>query len=335
MAGRGIAVSTHSLPGEALKAAEGRLLIRIANRPDSSGIIEAGRDASILIAGFTRIGPDIMDGISGLELIISRSSGVDHIDVAYAESKGICVANQPEAIAEAVSEHVVGLVLSSLRRIVEGHDYTISGRWFSERRFLRGDTLHGKTVGVIGMGRIGTLAAYKLKVLGAGRIIYYSRRRKREVEQLLHAEPGSLERLIRESDIIIAALPDTRETRRLLDYNLLKSMKENALLVNVGRGTLISEEDLERIIVERSDIRVALDVHPEEPLGPGSRLIQLAKSGRLILTPHHAGGTNRSIKETAILAVRQAIHYIETDTVWNPVNKVCRESRDIPRLWYP
>ncbi|MCE4602952.1 MAG: 2-hydroxyacid dehydrogenase [Desulfurococcales archaeon] len=327
-------LTTHTLPKEARE-----LLEREANLLDAQGsrekVQELIGEAEVLIAGFMKIDSSLLAQAQRLRLIVSRSSGVDHIDVGEAERRGICVANQPEAIAEAVSEHVVGLVIASLRRIVEGHNYTVSGGWASERGFLRGVTVRGKTIGVLGMGRIGVLVAWKLRALGAGRILYYSRRRKREVEQLLHAEPASLKRIFRESDVIIAALPHTRETTGLIDYELLSTMKKGALLVNVGRGSLIDPEDLARIIEERSDLRVALDVHPEEPLPPDHPLARLASTGRIVLTPHHAGGTDRSLKETAILAARQVLHYIETGTVWNPVNSVCREARDISGLWSP
>ncbi len=325
-------LTTHTLPREAQDLLKGRVEL-VDAQGSRERVGELIGEAEILIAGFMRIDSSLLDRAQRLRLIVSRSSGVDHIDVEEAEKRGICVANQPEAIAEAVSEHVVGLVIASLRRIVEGHSYTITGKWASEKGFLRGVTVRGKTIGILGMGRIGVLAAWKLRTLGARRILYYSRRRKKEVEQLLHAEPASLERIFRESDVIIAALPHTSETTGLVDYKLLSTMKEGALLVNVGRGSLVNTEDLARIIRERSDVRVALDVHPEEPLPPDHPLAELAHTGRVILTPHHAGGTDRSLRETALLAARQVLHYIETGTVWNPVNRVCREAVDIPGLW--
>jgi lactate dehydrogenase-like 2-hydroxyacid dehydrogenase len=320
-------LTTHSLPKEALRLLEGRVEV-IDARGSSARVREFVGGADILLAGFMRIGREVLGRTERLRLIVAMSSGVDHIDVVAAEERGICVANQPEAIAEAVSEHVVGLVIASLRRIVEGHEYTVSGRWAREGKLLRGATIRGKTVGILGMGRIGSLAAMKLKLLGASRILYYSRSRKREVEQLLGAEPASIERVMEEADIIIAALPHSRETEGLLDYSLLSKMKRNALLVNVGRGTLVNARDLARILEERDDIRIAFDVHHEEPLKPGDPIVKLASTGRVILTPHHAGATDVSAIETPVLAARQVLHYIETGTVWNPVNRACREAKN-------
>ncbi|MEB3779995.1 MAG: hypothetical protein GSR85_07180 [Desulfurococcales archaeon] len=333
-----VILSTHSLDPDSLNLLlqEGVRVItppskRLFNR--RSWILENVSEASILIAGFTRIDKPIIDGSPRLELIVSRSSGVDHIDVEYAESKGICVANQPEAIAEAVAEHIVGLIVSSLRRITKGHLYVVEGGWY-ENGFLRGVTLRGKTLGVVGMGRIGSLASLHLRMLGVSKVLYWSRSRKREVEQLLKAEPASLDRIFRESDVIVVTLPITRETKGIIGYELLSKMKENALIVNVGRGGVIDEDSLARVLRERSDILAALDVYEKEPLPPDDKLVKIAKeTDRLVLTPHNAGGTDLSMKLTSLLAVKQVIHYINTGEVWNPVTSTCREARDIAGLW--
>ena len=314
--------------------------IEVIDPPDSgkvdrrNWILENIRYASILIAGFINIDRTIIDKAINLELIVSRSSGVDHIDVAYAERKGICIANQPEAIAEAVAEHVVGLVISSYRNITMGHNYVIQGAWYSTRKFLRGLTLKGKTLGVLGMGRIGSLVSFYLRMLGISRILYWSRTRKKELEQLLKAEPANVDRILEESDIIVIALPMTSETRGMINYSLLSKVKKNALIVNVGRGGIIDEEALVRILNERDDILAALDVYEEEPLPPESKLVETAReTGRLLLTPHNAGGTEFSMKLTSLLAARQVIHYVNTGEVWNPVTKTCKESKDIRGLW--
>ncbi len=330
-----VVLSTHRLPDEAVEVLKGRVDLEVLREPSRSMLEEAIERADVLIAGFMGIDGEVIARGRRLKLIVARSSGVDHIDVEAAERRGVCVANQPEAIAEAVSEHVVGLILASYRRIVEGNQYTVTGEWYSSRRFLRGVTVRGKVLGIVGMGRIGVLTAYKMRMLGVSRIIYYSRRRKREVEQLLHAEPGSLERIFREAHIIVIALPYTRETRGLIGYNLLSTMRPGALFINVGRGPVVDEEALAKVLAEREDLRAALDVYASEPLPPDSPLARLSGTGRVILTPHHAGGTDASLVETSILAARQVLHFLETGSVWNPVNSACREATDVPGLWGP
>ncbi|MET1127878.1 MAG: 2-hydroxyacid dehydrogenase, partial [Thermoproteota archaeon] len=219
---------------------------------DEGWLLENLGDATILIAWFTPIGRRILEAAPALELIVSRSSGVDHIDVEYAEQRGVCVANQPEAIAFAVAEHALGLAIAAAKRLARSHAYALEGRWSREGRppWIRGRLIRGSTVGVVGMGRIGALVAWYARSMGASRILYWSRRRKPELEQVLLAEPASLERLFRESDVVVVALPKTRETHRLIGCSLLSSMKSGAVLVNVGRGSVIDEEALARVIEE-------------------------------------------------------------------------------------
>lgn len=330
--------STRRLPGEAVDIVVGaglELEVAPEGADAYSWLADVGRrGVEILLAGFQRVDRGVIDSLRGLRLVIAMSSGYDHIDVAYAEERGICVANQPEAIAEAVSDHVVAMVMALYRRLLAAHEAVSTGSWGRAGvRGLRGRLLRGSVVGIVGMGRIGVLAASKLSALGASRILYWSRRRKPEVEQLLRAEPASLERLFSESDIIVVALPRARETVGLIGYSLLSRVREGAVLVNVGRGGVVSEEALSRLLDERRDVMVGLDVFEEEPLPPDSPLLRHAGSGRLLLTPHIAGYTAESMRMTAILAARQAVHYASTGEVWNPVNSACRQARDLKGLW--
>lgn len=330
-------VAVPPLPSEARKILEmkGIKLIEL-QRTMREKLLSLMGQARVLIAGFMRIDKEFLDRATSLKLIVTRSSGYDHIDVDYAEKKGICVANQPEAIAFSVAEHAIALAVAALKRIVRSHDYVVTGQWsaLGWPQWARGGLLRGSTLGIVGMGRIGSLVAWYGKAMGAGRVLYWSRRRKPELEVLLLAEPASLKRLFRESDVIIVALPKTRETVGLIGYELLSLMKSGAVLVNVGRGGIVDEIALAKIVREREDVYVALDVYSEEPLPENHELIRLAKeTRRIILTAHHAGASKYTYVATAVLAAKQALHFLEKGTVWNPVNKACRATNDIPDLW--
>jgi glyoxylate reductase len=341
LSGRGrLVASTARLPDEAVHILEGvGASVEVMGRGEDPGrwLREAAERADVILLGFHRLGPEALRPGVRVRLVVAMSSGVDHIDLEAAERAGVCVANQPEAIAEAVAEHTLTLILAALRRVVEGHFYASTGRWASEGGFLRGRTLRGRTLGVVGLGRIGSLVALKARLMGASRILYWSRRRKRELEQILHAEPASLERLFSESDVVVVALPAARETRGLVGWSLLSRLKSGAVLVNVGRGVVVDESALERLLSERDDVVVALDVFSEEPLSPDSPIARLAREapGRVILTPHIAGGSDLSLWATRYMAARQAAMYLERGEVWNPVAGPCREARDIPGLWRP
>ena len=297
-------------------------------------LLENIRGARVAIVGFVRVDREVLEAAGpGLGLVLARSSGVDHIDVEAAEEMGVCVANQPEAIAWAVAEHALGLALTQTKRLMEGHKLVEEGGWEGFPRHLRGFLLRGATAGIVGLGRIGVLLAWYLRSMGAGRILYWSRRRKPELELLLRLEPASLERLFSESRLVFIALPLTRETRGLIGWSLLSRLPQGAVFVNVGRGPVVVEADLARLLDERPDVRAALDVYEEEPLPRDSPLTKHASNGRATLTPHFAGYSEQSMEATDILAARQAIHYLKTGEAWNPVNRACRQARDIPGLW--
>lgn len=334
-------VASRRLPDEAVAILEkaGAEVLQPSSREGGvEWLIKALKDASILLAGFTPVTRSVIDaGLPALKLVVAMSSGTDHIDVEYAEEAGVCVANQPEAIAFAVAEHALMLGLAAMRGLIASHHWVLEGRWYNEGwpPWARGGLVRGSTLGVVGLGRIGSLVAFYAKMMGAWRILYWSRRRKPELEQILALEPASLERLFRESDLIIVALPRARGTEGLVTIDHLRSMKRGAVLVNVGRGGVVREEDLASVLEERDDIVVALDVFEEEPTPPNTRLIEIArkKPRQVVVTPHHAGASPLSFKMTPILAARQAAFFIERGEVWNPVNRVCRQARDVPGLW--
>lgn len=297
-------------------------------------VLSNARGAAVLIAGFFRVDSEVIEAAGpGLRLILARSSGVDHIDLEAAMARGVCVANQPEAIALSVAEHAVGIALTQTKRILEGHTFNVEGGWTEFPRHLLGFLLRGVTAGIVGLGRIGVMIAGMLRHLGAGRILYWSRRRKPELEILLRLEPASLERLFSESRLVFVTLPLTRDTRGLIGYELLSRLPQGAVFVNVGRGPVVREGDLVRVLEERSDLRAALDVYEVEPLPRSSPLLKLAREGRVTLTPHFAGYSEQSMKLTDLLVARQARHFIERGEVWNPVTPNCRQARDIPGLW--
>ncbi len=326
-----IVAAAPPLPEEARRELEGVAAL-LEGRPEREWLVNAVREARVLIVGFAKIDRGILEAAESLELVVTRSSGYDHIDVEAAEELGICVANQPEAIAFSVAEHALGMAIVQAKRILEGHYLVANGEWTGFPGHLRGFLLRGVTAGIVGLGRIGTLIAYYLRALGASRILYWSRRRKPELEILLSLEPASLERLFSESRVVFIALPKARETEGLVKLEHLKQLPEGAVLVNVGRGSVIEEGALEALLRERSDVRVALDVYREEPL-PGDSPLR-GYAGRALLSPHFAGYSELSSRMTAVLAARQARFYLERGEVWNPVTRrTCREARDIPGLW--
>ena len=321
------------LPQEAREILKGyrTLYLRYADASHLVQALNAGTEVLIIVG--LRIDKSLLRKSKGLKLIITRSSGLDNIDLDEAERMGICVANQPEAIAEAVSEYIISTVLALLRYILIGHLYTVTGEWQSKGwpESFRGGLIIGKRIGFLGFGRIAHLTAIKFIALGATEIYYWSRSRQPRSELVLNAVKLPLEGVIRRSDILVSTLPDTKETHHLLTFKLLKMLPEGAVFVNVGRGGVIEPGAIEKLLENRDDIRVVLDVHEKEPLSASSKLVRkYAFSSRVILTPHIAGYSEESMRGTALLAALQARKFLTNRCVWNPVTKTCTQCEGSP-----
>ena len=293
----------------------------VARGPDWWDTARAGL---VVIDWFRPVTRGMLENPGCVRLVIARSAGYDHIDTEAAERAGICVANQPEIIDEAVAELAVAGVLAVLRRIVEGHLYI--SRWHESGwpSHLRGTLLLGRRIGFLGAGRIAHSILFKILPYYPSEILYYSRSPKPGFEQIAQARPAGLEELFQESEVLFNTLPLTRETRGIVKLELLLSMPRGAVYVNVGRGATEEPGAIEEAKRRRPDLHLVLDVHPEEPIPPGSPRLLLAGEPGVVMTPHFAGYSLESQIGTTLLAIRQARSYLERGCVWNPVAGSCR-----------
>ncbi|MCE4624373.1 MAG: 2-hydroxyacid dehydrogenase [Desulfurococcales archaeon] len=285
---------------------------------------ERARKSTVLINWFTPVTGEMLSDPGCLRLIIARSSGYDHIDVKAAEEKGVCVANQPEIISEAVAEQALAGILAALRRLVDRHSYFPKWEQQGWPTHLAGGLVAGRRVGLLGAGRIAVSLLVKLLPFRPSKILYYSRTPKPRLEQAYGAERVSLDELFMESDILVNSLPLNDETRGLVTDDLLALLPEGAVYVNVGRGGTEGDGAVYKAWERRPDLFFVLDVHPEEPLPMGSPRAKLYGKPRIIMTPHTAGYSVESRVGTTLLSLMQAKHFLDEGCVWNPVNKACR-----------
>lgn len=245
--------------------------------------------------------------IPNLKLLIVHGSGLDSIDIEAATERKICVANSPDSIAEAVAEHVLALTISSLRYVVEGDKIIRNGKWVRGiQRSLTGRSLKGIKVGIIGLGRIGSETARIFSALGS-HVTYWDRKRKPELEHALKIDYMDLRDLLSTSDVVIVSIALTESTRKLIGKNEVFMLKRGALLVNVSRGAIIDEDSLiERL--KSGEIRAALDVFENEPIGNEHPLTQLSN---VVLTPHIAGLTEEALTETSIFVANSIIEFLK------------------------
>lgn len=263
----------------------------IASGPPAEGAVaERAAGAAVLatLYTYTRIDAATLERLPELRLVITRTAGHSHVDVAAAGRLGIGVACVPDAPTIAVAEYTLAAMLAMRRRLLAAVDDTRDGAW----RFtgFRGDDLAGQTLGVIGAGRVGARVAALGNALGM-RVLAWSRSPK----DLPAVEPVGLDDLLERSDVVSVNVALTPETHRLLDGDRLRRMRPGACLVNTARGEVLDTGVLCELLADGRLGGACLDVLEDEPVG-AERLAELAHVPNLLVTPHiswHTEGTLR------------------------------------------
>ena len=247
----------------------------------------AGDYEAFVVRSRTKIDRQVLEKATRLKLVARPGTGLDNVDVEYAKSRGISVVNSPESLVEAVAEHVLLLMLALSRRLVEADVGTRSGKW--EKSALMGRELRGKSLGIVGLGRIGRRIAEVAKVMGMSVLFYDVLAVLPEVASQLGAKVVPLDELFTSSDYITLHVPMTPETAHMVSTARLSRMKPTAFLVNTSRGGVIDEEALASALREGRIGGAALDVFEKEP--PSGAILS---APNIILTPHIGGQTEEA-----------------------------------------
>ena len=298
------------------------LKVRGSKLPPSKGelISLVGEVDGILCLLTDRIDEEVVRAGRRLRVISSYSVGFDHIDVEAATRMGIYVTNTPGVLTDATADHAWALLMAAARRVVEADSYVRSGGWtegWSPTLFL-GESVWGKTIGLIGFGRIGIAVARRARGFHMG-ILYYRRERAPAgLEEELSAEYKPLEDLLREADFVSLHVPLTDRTWHLIDEDKLRLMKPTAILVNTSRGSVVDQRALIKALKERWIAGAGLDVFEEEPIRPGDPLLRLKN---VVLTPHIGSATRETRNKMAVMAAENLISVLkgeEPDHLVNP-----------------
>jgi glyoxylate reductase len=224
-----------------------------------------------------------------LAAIANYAVGVDNVDVAAATDRGIPVGNTPDVLTETTADLTLALMLAVGRRLVEGHELVRGGDWLTwEPSLLLGRDLHGATVGLVGLGRIGRAVARRLKAFGA------------EVVHSSRSGGVPLAGLLERSDFVSLHCPLTADTEKLIGEPELRSMKETAYLVNTARGPIVDTQALKRALEQGWIAGAALDVTDPEPLPAQHPLLQ---APNLLVLPHVGSATHRTREAMADMGV--------------------------------
>ncbi|TRM11690.1 phosphoglycerate dehydrogenase [Lentibacillus cibarius] len=272
-----------------------------------------GQFDGLLVRSQTKVTRPIIEKASKLKIIGRAGVGVDNIDLDAATEQGIIVVNAPNGNTNSAAEHTMAMTMALSRQIPQAHVSLQNGKW--DRKKYVGVELKGKTLGIIGLGRIGTEVAYRAKGQRMDVIAYDPFLTEEKAEQM-GVTYGTLEEVLQESDYITVHTPLLKETRHMIDANAFSRMKDGVHIINCARGGIIEEEALYDAIVSGKVAGAAIDVLEEEPF-QDHKLLTLPE---VIATPHLGASTVEAQENVAIDVCHDIISHLTGDTAKNPVN---------------
>jgi len=305
---------------ERLRAAGHDVTMRAEKGPISrDDLLRDVADADVLICLLSdRIDLHVIVAAPNLRIIANLGVGYDNIDVPAARERGIVVTNTPGALTETTADLTFALLLAAARRIVEADEYVRAGKflgWELLQEHL-GNEVFGKTLGIVGMGRIGTAVARRGHLGFGMNVLYHSRHRNTEVEAELRACHVPFDELLQRSDFVCVHTPLTEETHHLFDKSAFRLMKDTAILVNVARGPVVDEEALVWALESSEIAGAGIDVYEREPkIHPG--LLKLKE--RVVLAPHIGSASVETRREMAKIVVDNVLSVLGGKGPLNPV----------------
>jgi D-3-phosphoglycerate dehydrogenase len=293
------------------------------DRDSDLGSIIGGYDA-IVIRSATKLTADLIAKGTNLKVIGRAGVGVDNVDVDAATRQGIVVANAPESNVVSAAEHTVGLLLALARNIPQAHGALVDGRW--ERSKWGGVELAEKTLGILGLGRIGQLVARRAVGLQM-RVVAYDPFVSAERFRELGVESAAIDEVLARADFLTLHLPLNDETRGVVNEKAIAKMKDGVRIVNAARGELVDEHALVVALESGKVAGAALDVFPKEPYdGP------LLQAPNLIVTPHLAASTDEAQDRAGVIVAEQVAAALEGGLVTNAVNIPSVNAEDLEVL---
>jgi lactate dehydrogenase-like 2-hydroxyacid dehydrogenase len=268
-----------------------------------------------------RIDDEVLDAAGPqLKVISNFAVGTNNIDIAAATARGIAVGNTPDVLTDATADIAVALLLAVARRLPESMAAVRQGEWKTwEPLGWVGVDLSDKTLGIVGMGRIGAAVARRLHGGWGMRVVYTARSSKPHWDQELSASRLELDELLRVSDFVSVHVPLVPETQRLIGGEQLARMKPNAILINTSRGEVVDQEALIRALQDRKIWGAGLDVCVPEPLPPTSPLLALSNC---IVLPHIGSATETARSAMAERAARNILAGLRCEPLPYPVAAV-------------
>jgi glyoxylate reductase len=268
-------------------------------------LLEEAKKADALLTMLSdAIDEEVLTVGTNLKVIANLAVGFDNIDIDMATKRGIAVCNTPDVLTDTTADLAFALLMATARRIVEAAEMVKQDQWKSwSPLLLAGSDIHHKTIGIVGMGKIGSTVAKRATGFDMN-ILYHNRTRKPEVEKELGAVYCSFDELVSKSDYIVCLTPLTAETKNLFTRDVFKKMKSSAIFINVGRGPVVDEEALYDALAEKEIAAAGLDVFVKEPISAEHPLLKLSN---VVAIPH----IGSSSVETRVTMMKLCLDNIE------------------------
>lgn len=251
-----------------------------------------------------------------LKIVANYAVGYDNIDIEEAKKRGVVITNTPDVLTESVAEHAIALMFAMAHRIVESDKFMREGKYtgWAPMLFL-GNDLAGKTLGLVGLGRIGSTVAKRLKQGFDMKVMYYDVNRNKALEKELGLVYADLDTVLKQADFISIHVPLLSTTKHLIGGEQLQMMKKSAYLVNTSRGPVVDEKALVEALKNKVIKGAALDVYEEEPeMAPG-----LAELDNVVITPHIASATEETRGAMSELTAKNIIGVLEGREALTPI----------------
>ena len=250
-----------------------------------------------IICGDDELTQKVLSRAKKLKIISKWGTGIDSIDKNYANKKQILLKNSPGAFSKSVAQHAIALIFSLLRNIVDNHNDIASGIW--TKRICQ--TIENKTIGIIGLGKIGNEIYKKISVFDVNFIF-------NDIKKIKKTN-SSLKTLLKKSDIVIISCDLNKTSKYLLKYKELSLMKKNAILINISRGAIVNNIDLIKILKLKKIAAAGLDVFENEPLKKNNKFLRLKNC---VLTSHNAFNSKELIEEINLKSVFNIINFFKS-----------------------
>ena len=274
-----------------------------------------GEYDGLIIRSGTKVTAKVIDAAKNLKVVGRAGVGVDNVDIPAATAKGILVMNTPAANILSAAEHTCAMIMALARNIPMAHASMHAGEW--KRSKFTGIELNGKTLGIIGVGRVGGEVARRLKHFNM-ELIGYDPYLPKEVADDIGVRLTDLDEVITKADIMTIHTPLLPETRGMIALPQFKKMKPNALLVNVARGGIVVEDDLYTALKEKIIAGAAFDVWEHEPLDENEQ--KLLELPNLVVTPHLGASTVEAQERVAVDVADAAVKFLKDGLITNAIN---------------